>query len=495
MPHHIRAFRPAAALLILALSASAAAATLPAYNVNLEQTSVSGISSGGYMAVQYAVAHSETVTGVGVFAGGPYRCAAGGVTQALGTCMQGEPDVGRAMDEADHAAAAGHIDPTENLARQRIWLFSGFNDGVVKRPVMDSLYGFFQHYAPSHQIYYQDTLSAGHAMITEHYGDDCPLTSGEFINDCDYDGAGLLLQHIYGGLTATPTNALSGEIIAFDQDAFVPDDSRLRGMAQEAYVYVPSACAAGEQCRVHLAFHGCSQSAETIGDTFYRQAGYNEWADANRIIVLYPQALATSFSPQNPQGCWDWWGYNGPNFAYRDGIQIAAVHAMLQRLAEGSKAAPSNQSSEPPRLIATDASDDSVALAWTSGHEGPGYHVYRATDPKGPFVRVTAEALSGKSYADTGLSPRTRYVYEVRPATNAGEGTASNRTSIDTRAPAPPCDPYFSNNVTHVVKGRATAIWGLTFAKGSWDFMGLWNLFSETALYRDGDGFQVGVCP
>ena len=65
----------------------------------------------------------------------------------------------------------------------------------------------------------------------------------------------------------------------------------------------------------------------------------------------------------------------------------------------------------------------------------------------------------------------------------------------DTRAPAPACDPYFNDNVTHVSKGRARNIWGLTYARGSWDFMGLWNLLSETALYRDDEGFQVGVCP
>ena len=168
---------------------------------------------------------------------------------------------------------------------------------------------------------------------------------------------------------------------------------------------------------------------------------------------------------------------------------------MLQRLAEGSQPTPSAASDAPLKLIATDATDDAVALAWTPGRNRAGYHVYRATDPSGPFVQLTTEPVTGASYADTGLSPRTRYYYEVRPLTDAGEDGASNTASIDTRAPAPLCDPYFSDNVTHVAKERATAIWGLTFAKGSWDFMGLWNLLTETALYRDGDGFQVGVCP
>ena len=495
MPRHTRTLRAAVLLPALALWAAAAAATLPALNLDLEQTSVSGISSGGYMAVQFAVAHSEMITGVGVFAGGPYRCAAGGVAEALGTCMQGTPDTERALAETERASAAGRIDAVGNLARQRVWLFAGYNDGVVKRPVMDSLYDYFRHYVPPHRIYYQDTLEAGHAMITQNGGGACSLTGGEFINDCDYDGAGLLLQHIYGRLTRIPTNALSGEIIAFDQDAFVPGDSRLRGMAREAYVYVPSTCANGERCRVHLAFHGCRQYADAIDDAFYRHAGYNEWADANRIVVLYPQTLATTLKPVNPKGCWDWWGYNGPAFAYRDGIQIAAVRAMLAHLARGPASMPPAPSPQPPTLEATDASAESVALAWTRGGEGSAFNIYRANDPSGPFTRLTDEPLRAASYADTGLRSETRYAYQVRSVTDAGEGAASNTVTKVTRAPAPVCDPYFNDNVTHVNRGRARNIWGLTFAEGSWDFMGLWTLLSETALYRDEEGFQVGVCP
>ena len=86
--------------------------------------------------------------------------------------VQGIPDTARALSETDQAAAAGRIDAPGNLARQRIRLFAGFNDGVVKRPVMDSLYDYFRHYVPAHQIDYQNTLEAGHAMITQGYGDD-----------------------------------------------------------------------------------------------------------------------------------------------------------------------------------------------------------------------------------------------------------------------------------------------------------------------------------
>ena len=46
-------------------------AELPRLGANLKQTSLSGISSGAYMAGQYQLAHSQDVVGAGIIAGGP----------------------------------------------------------------------------------------------------------------------------------------------------------------------------------------------------------------------------------------------------------------------------------------------------------------------------------------------------------------------------------------------------------------------------------------
>ena len=43
---------------------------LPTFNIEMDQTSISGLSSGGYMAVQFSVAFSALVKGVRVIAGG-----------------------------------------------------------------------------------------------------------------------------------------------------------------------------------------------------------------------------------------------------------------------------------------------------------------------------------------------------------------------------------------------------------------------------------------
>src|SRR6187551_2550199 len=93
-----------------AAAPAAAAEDLPNLGVALPQTSVSGLSSGAYMAGQIEVAHSKDIVGAGIVAGGPFACAeteasklvpfwpmavAQNAQQALDKCMKttlGVPD-------------------------------------------------------------------------------------------------------------------------------------------------------------------------------------------------------------------------------------------------------------------------------------------------------------------------------------------------------------------------------------------------------------------
>ena len=83
-----------AALLLLFPGLSHATVSLAAYNVKLNETTVSGISSGAYMAVQFGVAHSAAVKGVGAIAGGPYYCAQDDVNTATGTAGEHHEQLG-----------------------------------------------------------------------------------------------------------------------------------------------------------------------------------------------------------------------------------------------------------------------------------------------------------------------------------------------------------------------------------------------------------------
>ena len=164
------------ALAALLAAPPAVAAELPELKIDLAQTTVSGISSGAFMAVQLGVAHSASVRGVAATAGGPYFCALddalGGasVDRAIGRCMQGDPDYrAQAIDGRQLArmvaatrgwGAKGDIDPPEGLARQSVWIFHGYNDGVVRKPVSDALRDWYRAFTPAGQIFYKDQLNA-----------------------------------------------------------------------------------------------------------------------------------------------------------------------------------------------------------------------------------------------------------------------------------------------------------------------------------------------
>lgn len=337
---------------IFGASSAGAAEPLPALSANPAAVTVSGISSGGYMAVQFQVAHSQVVSGAAVLAGGPYQCAEASLWRATRNCMTPSdwwpaPDLARQLSALDRAARAGKIDPPEGLRDDRVWLLSGGNDHTVERPVVDALAAFYRHWIAEGALRYLKPPDPGHAMLSaaDPEANACVTTDPPFINRCaDPDGSGLydapkeMLRHLLGAPPASADTEAAGQVIEFDQGAFVngrPDDA---GLAATGFAYVPAACR-GESCRIHVAFHGCRQSAAQIGRRYVDKVGYNAWADRYRLIVLYPQTVPRSgfaFGSwrwlYNPKACWDWWGYTGSDYAHRDGPQIKAVKAMIDRL-------------------------------------------------------------------------------------------------------------------------------------------------------------------
>jgi hypothetical protein len=310
----------------------------PLPTLGAEKTvTVSGLSAGGYMAVQMHVAHSSIVKGAGVIAGGPYYCAQGSLWTAYYNCMQPGffaplPRVPALRAEAEARAKAGEIDPTSNLASTRAWLFIGGKDPQVERDVVEALQAFYAEYKVATVIVKDQR--AGHAIATVSAGNpDCSASQPPFLNACKYDAAGELLKQLYGKLQG-PAAKEVGRLARFDQKPF---GAREISMDEEGYVFIPKVCEA-LSCRVHVAFHGCRQGAAEVKEEFVRKAGYNRWADTNRLIVLYPQAIArSSWTLFNPRGCWDWWGYTGRDYHTKNGAQIRAVKAMLDRLSAPRK--------------------------------------------------------------------------------------------------------------------------------------------------------------
>ena len=329
-------------LLGVLLNHAAQAQVAPLPSMKASQVSVSGLSSGAYMAVQFGVAFSRTVTGAGIIARGPYFCSQGSVFTATTSCScsselfacRVRPGGTRVQDLiaiTDWFAASQTIDPTGAMAGQRIWMLSGSADSIVPQPVMNDLNTFYRHYIDASRIFYKRNLNAEHAMPTDSYGESCLTLDSPYINNCGYDAAGEMLKWIYGTLSARSVPA--GRFIAFDQSEFIALPG-WHGMADTGYLYVPPACDGsvdGQGCRLHVVFHGCLQDQDTIGALFIQHAGYNAWADNNRLLLLYPQASAI-YPFTNPNACWDWFAYDDTRYAQKNGRQMAAVKRMVDRL-------------------------------------------------------------------------------------------------------------------------------------------------------------------
>ena len=311
-----------------------AAEPLPALGADAAALTVSGLSAGAYMAVQFQVAHSAVVKGAAALAGGPYYCAQGNVWTAYYNCMTPGwwtplPPASVLRFQTESFARAGKIDPLRNLAHSRAWLFTGTKDGTVSQDVVKALRDYYALFGVDTRLVADQP--AGHGMVTESSGSACGATAPPYINDCHYDAAGELLKYLLGDLAPPPAQE-SGALVRFDQAPYAGGDAAAIGLAAEGFIYVPQSCRSA-RCRIHVAFHGCAQNAESVGERFVRDAGYNRWADANRLLVLYPQTTARHLPLFNPRGCWDWWGYTGALYATRDGAQIRAVMAMIERLA------------------------------------------------------------------------------------------------------------------------------------------------------------------
>lgn len=327
---------------------SASVEDLPALKANLSQTSVSGLSSGAFMTSQFYIANSEIMVGAGIVAGGPYLCShswAGNsmMINAMNACMNPltaavGPNLPVLLEESKQYDEAGVIDHLSNLSDDHVYIFSGQSDETVTTVVVDKTEAYYEAVGVKKEnIKYNKSVDAGHAMITDNNSDTkCDLTESPYINDCDFEQSHRILNHIYPDLkpAITDSSKLSGEIIAFNQQAFI--ESPNTSMSNTGYLYVPKACES-ESCRVHVVFHGCKQGAEVIGDKYYAQTGYNEIADANNFIVLYPQVTPSSTAPLNPEGCWDFWGYSSPkdpapDFYSKNAPQISAVRRMVDQL-------------------------------------------------------------------------------------------------------------------------------------------------------------------
>jgi poly(3-hydroxybutyrate) depolymerase len=319
---------------LAACSSRAETPPLPSLQIDAERVAVAGLSSGAYMAAQVHLAYSDRIHGAALIAGGPYGCAQADLNTALGPCMQAQPaapDGDALAGRVRERAAAGALAPLQGLEGDRVLVLHGREDRKVAPAVGAAavdLYRALQQDVPTLVVEARLDGTFGHLLPLAGEGDECVDPGAPYVGRCGLDAPGLVFEQLFGA-AAHPAKEPAGQLRSFSQSALNGDGPDPL-LADSGYLYVPPQCESAS-CGLLLAFHGCQQNADKVGEAFVREGGFNRWADAYGVVVLYPQTRAT-YAPLNPNACWDWWGYTGEHYDTREGAQLRWVARALDAL-------------------------------------------------------------------------------------------------------------------------------------------------------------------
>ena len=291
--------------------------------IDKDRVTVSGISAGAVMAHQLHIAYSDIISGAAIISGGPYNCAENSLVTAMSRCMMNTDKplpVDQFAAQIRAGAESGNLADPANLVDDRVYLFRGTMDSKISALVHNSTATLYAGFMPDDGIHQVNEVVAGHVFPAKGQGGSCTELVPPFVGDCGYDGAGELLNYLYPGLN-TPGDGVKTRL----EEVLLHGADKAELMAR-AYLFIPPACKSGGQaCALHMVLHGCAQSAEVVGTDFIEQSGYLPWAEANDIVLVFPQVQKSLVAPLNPHGCWDWWGYTGDDYATRNGKQMSVL--------------------------------------------------------------------------------------------------------------------------------------------------------------------------
>ena len=63
------------------------------------------------------------------------------------------------------------------------------------------------------------------------------------------------------------------------------------------------------------------------------QAGFNEWAEANAIVIIYPAMSQWGRTGQSRGGCWDGYAQTGSDYGLQSGAQVSVVRNLIKIVA------------------------------------------------------------------------------------------------------------------------------------------------------------------
>lgn len=317
---------------------------------------ISGLSSGGYFANQFHIAHSSIINGTAIFTAGPYYCAKSSIEMAKSICMKGlnnGPKTYELIELTNDWSKLSYIDNTNNLINDIVYLYHGSLDSIINPIVSESLQSYYNAFVKLNNIAVNYNFPSEHCIPTLSYGSSCEILSSPYIGNCNYDGAGNALNFLYKNKlfnnSLIKSNQITTNLHKFDQTIFIPQLkpnhflSAMNSISNFGYIYIPTNCennffsesknsmSNNIVCDLHISFHGCLQNLELISNDYAINSGFNNYAEKNNIVILYPYVKQSS-DPYNPDGCWDWWGYTGPDYVLKSGYQIQFIKNIIDQL-------------------------------------------------------------------------------------------------------------------------------------------------------------------
>lgn len=296
---------------------------LLAHIQNLNAYTISGISSGGFMASQMATIYSASIEGVATVAGGFYYCArnylpqkiledketigeqnlflyepsskvlsdtlnpfiifsgelnpvswfkpskANPVYQAVSVCMLNPNEAKIDYDYLQKNAENNLIDPLQNIAHQKVLLFHGKKDSVLDSKMQNQLTNFYQKYNVPKENLKIIKGKGGHNFPTNNKtGIDCQKEEVPYLGKCNYDLAKEILVHLEN-ITIDKNEVNRDNLYMIDQtdnklninEKLADFKQDIRSVAPYGYMYASSFCLDNpNQCKIHVALHGCKMS-------------------------------------------------------------------------------------------------------------------------------------------------------------------------------------------------------------------------------------------
>ncbi len=316
------------------------------FAIDHSKFSISGISSGGFMADQMATIYSSEFSGVGTVAGGFYYCAedylpakikadsntigasnlflfepsnqiitdtlnpfviltgvnpgswfapqkGNPIYQAVGVCMGGTKKAKLPTEYLKSNEASHLIDPLFNLRNQKAFIYHGKSDSVLNFKMQDLLKSFFLSVGVKANNIAVYTGSGSHNFPTDRQdGIPCGKEQVPYVAKCNFDLAGKLLGHLVdNNLVRADFN--KDHIYLVDQNInFVNVDKSqesewvtpVPSIAPYGYLYANDKCLNDPvSCHLHIALHGCKMT-DNYSEDFQTQ--YQNQVSSFRIVRM-----------------------------------------------------------------------------------------------------------------------------------------------------------------------------------------------------------------